>query len=224
MLAISLALSRATTPGAIIISEIMYDPGSTPDNDWEYVEIHNTGVSAIDLTGYVLDDSTLSLGGANIATGSISAGGYAVLYDASSLSLSDVQNAWGSGINFVGVASWQALNNTGDRIGIWEDFTSYGGGFVNAIIDVDYDDSSPWPTPNNSASIYLTDFALDANSGTSWARSLDGMANAFTSAAAGANLATNVGSPGIGPVVVPEPSRLLFVLMGVFGMALTRRR
>jgi len=40
---------------AIIISEIMYNPSSTED-DWEWIELYNSGSSEIDLTGYVIDD------------------------------------------------------------------------------------------------------------------------------------------------------------------------
>ena len=38
------------------ITEIMYNPKS-PEDNWEWVELHNSTSNPIDLNGYVIDDA-----------------------------------------------------------------------------------------------------------------------------------------------------------------------
>src|SRR5690606_30863974 len=73
-LVLSVGMGAGIAQGALIITEIMYDPAG--GNEHEYVELFNTGPTAVDLTGYVLEDS-----GGNQATlsGSIASGEVAVL-------------------------------------------------------------------------------------------------------------------------------------------------
>jgi hypothetical protein len=60
---------------------------------------------------------------------------------------------------------------------------------------VDYDDTAPWPTDNNSASIYLKGLSLDNNNGANWARSVVNQGSAISPS--GAPFSTSdVGSPG----------------------------
>ena len=68
---------------ALIFSEIMYDPASDPDNDWEWIELYNSGHSAIDLSGYVIDDiNSNTVAAPNIVAGAIAAMSTGILYDA----------------------------------------------------------------------------------------------------------------------------------------------
>lgn len=73
---VSTGLSRA----AIIVNEIVYDDTGTAD-DREYVEIHNNGLVAVDISGWVLTgrDVTTVNGSATVpAATSIAAGGFYV--------------------------------------------------------------------------------------------------------------------------------------------------
>ena len=221
-----IGLLGAVPATAVTISEIMYDPASTLDGDWEWVELHNPGVSAVNLAGYVIDDiNAPAHAGSNIAGGSIPAGGFAVLYDADSLSAATFTATWGPGINLVPVTGWgtMGLNNTGDTVGLWNSFASYNGDnqtHANVIAGVAYDDSSPWPSNDGVASIYLTNVAADPSNGANWALSVSGVAGAYTSNPAGVNLAVNVGSPG----VIPEASTYLLFGLGALGLMVWRRR
>ncbi|MDB9527891.1 choice-of-anchor I family protein [Oscillatoria sp. CS-180] len=202
---------------SLVISEIMYNPASTEDN-WEWVELFNAGDSAIDLSGYVLDDgNTVLQTTANIAGGSIAAGETAILYNADDVSAADFEAAWGTGINLIGVTNWSSLqlNNGGDTVALWDSFASYSGDeatFANVVARVDYDDAGDWPTDDGAASIYLTDLAADSNDGTNWALSTEGATtpagDAYVSAAESGNSGSDIASPG-GTLLPPTPSFVL---------------
>ena len=186
----------------LVISEIMFNPNSVED-DWEWVEIYNPGSSTVDLSGYVLDDiNTLAHGSANIASGTIAAGQTAILFNDDDLDISNFEAAWGTGINLIGVTGWGniGLNNPGDTVSLWDSFASYSGDHTthaNAIDTVDYTTGFPTPT---DASIYLTNLSADNSNGTNWGTSTDGgitpAGNGYTSANAGGNSGSDIGSPG----------------------------
>tara|TARA_A100000171_G_scaffold52985_1_gene75012 strand:+ start:8091 stop:12812 length:4722 start_codon:yes stop_codon:yes gene_type:complete len=194
----------------LVISEIMYNPNSDED-DWEYLEVYNTGGTAIDLAGYVVDDNNgVAQGAANIAAGTIAAGTSAILYNADDISAADFTAAWGT-VNLIAVTNWSAmsLNNSGDTVGIWEDFASYSGDNVtqaNVLDNVAFDDSTPWPVDNNAASIYLSDLTADNDDGANWTLSTDGGATplfeGYTSLATNGNSGGDVGSPGVSSTAV----------------------
>jgi predicted extracellular nuclease len=195
----------------VVISEIMYNPASAED-DWEWVEIVNIGDGPADLGGWVIDDiNAVAHGAANIATGTVPAGGSAILYNADDISAGDFADAWGSGANLIAVTGWSAmaLNNGGDTIGLWSDFASYVGdntAQVNAVESVTYDDVGPWPSDDGSGSIYLTDLAADRNDGANWALSTVGAAtpvnDAYQSVALGGNGGNDIGSPSADPPTI----------------------
>lgn len=190
----------------LIITEIMYDPASA-EPDWEWIEIYNGGSETVDLAGFVLDDGNVNAhGAANIAAGSIAAGGTAVLYNADAVTAGDFTAAWGAGLNLVAVTGWSELplNNDGDRIGLWSSFADYAGDHqvhANAIVSLVYDDLGPWPAPDDAGSIFLTDLAADPADGANWALSTLGAPSphggtAAQSAAAGGNSGNDAGTPG----------------------------
>ena len=205
-------------PPSLVISEIMYNPASA-ENDWEWVEVYNPGSSTVDLTGFVIDDiNSLPVSAPNIASGSIAAGGTAVLYNADDLSVADFEGGWGTGINLVAVTDWNAmsLNNGGDTVSLWESFADHFGDHdthANALVTVAYDDSGSWPSDNNAGSIYLTNLGSDANQGGNWALSTVGATTpaggeAYQSAATGGNSGNDIGSPGGTLPPPPTPTEL----------------
>lgn len=191
--------------GVLVVSEIMYNPASAEDDN-EWVEVANVGTGAIDLSGYVIDDfNNTAHPSANIASGSVPAGGSAVLYNADDLSAADFAANWGPGINLVAVTNWaaMALNNGGDTLGIWSDFASYAGDNVaqtNAILSIAYDDAGSWPADDGVGSIFLSDLSADPNTGTNWELSTDGALTPVFSAYM--SNAGSIGSPGPTP---PDP-------------------
>mgnify|MGYP003142610780 FL=1 len=201
----NITISGTTGAPQLVISEIMYNPNSNED-DWEWIEIYNAGATTADLSGFVVDDfNSVALGAANIASGTIPAGGSAILYNADDITAADFMAAWGT-VNLIAVTNWSAmsLNNGGDTIGIWEDFASYSGDNqtqANVIDNVAFDDAGIWPVDNNSASIYLTDLSVSNDDGANWALSTDSgttpLNNGYTSTTGGGNSGNDVGSPGI---------------------------
>ncbi|MDB9519100.1 Calx-beta domain-containing protein [Roseofilum reptotaenium CS-1145] len=192
-----------TITSPLVISEIMYDPASSEDN-WEWIEVYNSGSSTVDLSGYVLDDNnSIAQGSANIASGSIAAGTSAILFNDDDLDASDFEAAWGTGITFIGVTGWSniELNNTGETVSLWDSFTSYSSDHIahaNAIETVDYS-SAGFPDPTG-ASIYLTNLTADNTVGSNWGTSTVGgstpLGTGYLSADAGGNSGNDIGSPG----------------------------
>ena len=172
-----------TATSGLLITEIMYNPRSSSDNDFEWVEVFNNTGSSIDFaaTPHFLDDkSDSSLTGGNIASGSVADGATAVLFSDSVLTAQNMQDIWGATTNFIPVSEWSALNNSGDTFGIWASQADYnadadtgdGRTVDSAVAAVTYDDddtvSPAWPKDDGSGSIWLTDLALDPNQADSW--------------------------------------------------------
>jgi hypothetical protein len=174
----------AGSPGAgLRITEIMYDPAS-PEPTWEWVEIHNTSGGLIDFsaTNYVLDDDDDGhLAAANITTGSIAQGTAAVLFNAATNTLANMQAAWGHAINFIPVSQWTDLANGGDLVAIWPSLATYnaaalpgttsprrGTSGASAAVQYDDDDAAGWPNNDNASSIELTNLDADPSQPSSW--------------------------------------------------------
>jgi hypothetical protein len=219
----SFCLAVSPAQAALIFTEVMYNPQSA-EPGWEWLEVYNLDASAVNLAGGVLDDPAGPvLGASNIASGTVPGHQTAILYNANVLLGTDFTAAWGSGINLIGVTSWSPINQSGDQIGLWTSFASYGSrDFENAEIDLTYGNGTGgWPTADGFASIYLAGGPL--NVGSSWALSVSGLNDAYTSTLSGGNSGLDVGSPGT-IQGLPEPSTSLLLGFGLAGLAILRRR
>jgi hypothetical protein len=139
--------------GPIILSEIMYNPmdwlNPVPDVDGEYVELHNTGGQAIDLSGWRLGDAVEF----TFPSGSVLDAGERLLVvnfdpavNVAALTEFRQQYALGAGVTYFGPYRGK-LSNGGDNLELYRPGTPEPGGFVPQILvdRANYSDSSPWP-------------------------------------------------------------------------------
>src|SRR3954453_5174401 len=129
--------------GEVILSEIMYDPQNA-DANREWVELFNTGSSAVSLSGWQFGLPTNNLWTAALpATASIGAGQALVLTPSTATLDSD----WGSGLNRIQVSNFPSLTN--DPNNNVADATLAVRNASSVIQDqVTYQNGSGWPTTN----------------------------------------------------------------------------
>jgi len=145
-LALTTGLAAQSAQAELQITEIMGNPVSANDDAWEWIEVRNTGVTAVDLNGYYIDrlgdpripatSTTPSIALGQSTNTTIPAGGTAVLYDGDiSINAGDYNDAffrqaWGlaptvpliaTAFNFGG-----GLTNSGNTsLGFWPTFSAY---------------------------------------------------------------------------------------------------
>ena len=205
----------------VMISEIMYNPSGSPETQFEWVEIVNTGSSSVDLTGWRLDDEDSNDWGS--LSGSLAAGQVGIIFN-SSLSQSRFSSAWGLGsdVALFGV-TWGSLANTsldsGNEILQLLDGNDREVDLVNYEAGTNY-----WPGMANGRSIYVTDLSLDNNLGRNWGTSLTDQIIPSPVSAFGSN---DIGTPGVVPRAsasyAPEPATFAG-FAGILALATARRR
>lgn len=170
----------SSVEGALKITQIMYNMRGDDGNGegaWEWVEIYNDGDSAVDLTGYVFDDvGWVCFSSPNITSGSISASGFAYLYNEDAIDKVDFIRAWGE-CNAVGVTGGSTnfrLSNRGDKIGLWSSISAYKNDYrtyTNVVDSVAYGsgDGDGWPSSTDGCAIYLRDLDSDNTVAENWA-------------------------------------------------------
>lgn len=120
-------LVALSAPAQLLVSEVLYDPKSAEDR-WEWIEVYNSGPTAVDLNGYVIDrvgDRERTEVFANILSQPlvgdrtidnptvIPSGGIAVLYNGEGLGYSPdrFRAAWPAittGTVLIGVEGWSS--------------------------------------------------------------------------------------------------------------------
>ncbi len=187
-----------TPPAAsLIISEVApWSSGNSPlGADW--FEVTNTGTSAINITGWKMDDNSASFGNAAPLTGitSIGAGESVIFIESSSPStiVSTFNSLW-FGTNVLSglqigtyAGSGVGLSTSGDAVNLYD-----GTGALQASVSFGTSPAGPFPTFNNAAGL---------NNATISQLSIVGVNGAFTAS----NDAAEIGSPGtIGKVFISE--------------------
>ncbi len=114
-------VSGPAAPRALIINEIFFDPDINATNlpNVEYVELYNRSSSTYDLAGWKFRDTGSPQTLLNYL---IAPGEYVILCD-------EADTAAYSGLPYLGMPSWPSLNNTGDDLGLRDNF----GNLVDSV-------------------------------------------------------------------------------------------
>lgn len=189
-------LDECETAGNVIITEIMFDPWTSPE--LEFVELYNTSSEAVDISGWTLFDLEGDPPSAGVPAGTaLGAGEIVVLFDAEEFfdadsntfdaagALSQWESLWGDDFTAVPLPVWGARANFGtptDEIlavlnesGVIIDVVNYNGSNSNGQAQ------NGWPANEGHASIYLLGTQLDGianNNGQNWRLSIPGLDNA----------------------------------------------
>lgn len=144
------------TGGDLVISEIMYDLPGNNNESLEFIELHNRGVGALDVSGYSFTSGVDVVLNSN----TIPAGGYYVI----SADSFEFVTAYG----FSPDQRWRFGDNLDDD-GVRLELRDPNGNLINRV---NYKDQAPWPTNpvNDAASIVLCDPTLDNSVAGSWTK------------------------------------------------------
>lgn len=209
LMTFAIAVCSSNARGAVIISEIMYNPQGTdsdaaavPPYNREWIEIYNTGDASVDLSGWQLGDAQDNDWASAFPLGTTLGAGQALVVTGDTTSF---DANWGAGINRIQVSAFPNFANTpsptNEMVGIRN-----GAGIIQDVVN--YDDAMGWPTANGSDgnSIYLLPGALTTTGndvGTNWQPSVQGVYGAKFRSSGGQG--ENHGSPGFVATAVQDP-------------------
>jgi hypothetical protein len=194
----------ASAPAALVITEAMSSSGST--NDW--FELTNTGASAVNITGFKMDDNSFLFANAVPMSGvsSIAPGESAVFMESTTSVPADEVTAFRTFWGTTKLASVQVGTYSGSGVGLSstadgvEVFDTAG----NPVSQVSFGAATPGVS-----------FGYNPTTNSFGGLSVAGQFGAFTSA----DPLANVGSPG----AVPEPASLMLAGIGFSGLAFLAR-
>jgi len=216
MLGIVVAMLSIASAGAhadVRITEVApWASGNSPYGaDW--FELTNIGSSALNISGWQVDDSSNGTGKIALTGITSIAAGESVIFTEGSISSSFINTWFGTNLPAgLQIGSYSGsgigLSTSGDAVNI---YNSTGVLQANVVFNSS-DSTSPYQTFNNAAGLNNTTISL---------LSVVGVNGAFVAA----NDATEIGSPGFVATPVPEPESYALMLAG-FGLigAIARKR
>lgn len=205
----------------VIFTEIFYNLSGSENGETEWVEIYNTGSSAVDMSGWVYGDSQDDTFAGAFAAGTVLGAGEVAIIAFQSESV--FRSIWGDGIRVIQIDTPITLANgasaTNETIVLLDQF----GGIVD---EVNYENGSAgWPSDANGASISLLPTALDGSLndlGSSWMTTMIGVNGGREALILNPDIgnasALDVSSAG----VIPAPGAVALLALG--GLAGLRRR
>src|SRR3954462_3249097 len=203
LLTVLLTLACTQSQAEVILSEIMYDPQNA-DTNREWVELFDTGTSAVILSGWQFGLPSNNLWTTALpASASIGAGQALVLTP----SMATLDSDWGSGINRIQVSNFPSLTNDPNSSAAAATLAIRNASSV--IQDqITYKDGAGWPTTNgndgNSIYVLPQDLTSSLNdSGANWKPSSQGVYGAVWRSAGGNS--ENHASPGTVASTVQSP-------------------
>jgi hypothetical protein len=218
---LALAASLATgTQAEIRITEAMSASGSGGTADW--FEVTNYGLSAVDLTGWKMDDNSFNFANSVNLLGvtSINAG-QSVVFLETAAPLTDIPNFrtfWGSNAESITIGSYTgsgiSFGSGGDGVVLFDSIgtettprATFGAATTGSSFYYAYDSSGNPSTSPNTNAIVSTVGLLDGQS-----------------TYASTNALGNIGSPGTA-ATIPEPSTYALLGLGAaFVLWRMRRR
>lgn len=224
LLAAAFCLTAATPAFAQLstlrITEAMSQSGTTPTFTADWFEVTNYGSSAVDLTGWKMDDSSFDSTRAVALNGvsSIAAGETVVFVETSSplTVIPDFQSFWGGSAATATIGSYTgggvSFSSGGDGIVLFNSGSAeatprvtFGAATLGSTFYYQYaSNGDPTTSPNTNAIV-------------STVGTVDGQVTYLS-----ANTVTqNIGSPGTAINAVPEPST---VALGSIGLAILAAR
>ena len=209
------------------ITEAMSSSGVGGTADWW--EVTNYGSSAVDITGWKVDDSSFTSGSSVALNGitSISAGESVAFLETTTLDsgtvatlISSFRTFWGGSAASAQIGYYAGsgigLSSNGDGLVMFSGTTettprvSFGAATTGASFYYGYDAAGDPTTSPNTNAIVSTVGTLDGQS---------------TFASATISTAQNIGSPGTAVAAVPEPSSIALLAIGAgTGVTLVLRR
>ena len=189
----------------VIVSEIMFNPASKEDpkvNLVEWVEIYNTGDTAVDVSGWFLQDEDGKTAGLPRNT-TIKAGQAIVLVPAG-MSVEKFRAAWGEGFDVYPLEAWAkgGINGLGNKPDAKNELLSLRKADGTAADEAHYKIDGDWPTPPRAGggSLVLKPDALSAaanDSGKSWVYADAGKLGAKNNTKTDDFNGKDAGSPGV---------------------------
>ena len=209
------------------ITEAMSSSGVGGTADWW--EVTNYGSSAVDITGWKVDDSSFTSGSSVALNGitSISAGESVAFLETTTLDsgtvatlISSFRTFWGGSAASAQIGYYAGsgigLSSNGDGLVMFSGTTettprvTFGAATTGASFYYGYDAAGDPTTSPNTNAIVSTVGTIDGQS---------------TFASATISTAQNIGSPGTAVAAVPEPSAIAFLAIGAGpGVTLVLRR
>lgn len=242
--ALAMGWSQLASPAAaqLVITEFMYDPLSSGDDAWEWIEVQNTGPAAVDLDGYYasrlgdLNPFGPAVDGTLATNTVIPAGATAVLYSGDIGGAGDYddqafRDAWGlsASVSLIAVADWPALtNNGGTAVGFWpasgiptaalidDEGDMRVDNFTGAEFTIDYRADAMFPSSGNGFSLQWNGQGSNQD-GANWA--VSSTANGATTSvpvtlsAGQLNATSDAGSPGQVPAGAAASGLLITEIM-----------
>lgn len=133
--------------GAVVINEVAWAGTVASTND-EWIELHNPGSTAIDLSGWLLSD-----GGdmAILLNGTVSAGGYFLLERTDDTTIGDIP----ADQTYTG-----GLNNTGETLTLYDALAN--------VVDTANGNGGPWPAGNTAGFYSMERLGAGPDSDGNW--------------------------------------------------------
>lgn len=205
--ALMLAGLSSSARAELRITEWAYGAGSG-----EYVELTNVGASPIDFSGWSFDDDSRSPGSFSLSgLGTVAPGESVIMTESSA---SDFRAAWSLPLTV------KVLGGNSNNLGRNDEINIYDASNLLADRLTFGDQNFPGTIrTQNVSGNPITLAALGANSVSQWQLSFLGDAYGTYTSSFG-----DLGNPGIGTYVVPEPSTVALFIAGSLAMCCTHAR
>ena len=208
-------LAAAVTPVSIVITEVS-PTSSSASYGADWFELTNTGSSALNITGWKMDDNSNSFASSVALRGvtSIAAGQSVVFIEGNTGGTTDASIIASFKAAWFGTAATSVIfgnyGGSGVGLGATADAVNIFDSFGTVMARVDFGVSTAGVSFDNQAGL---------NNVTLTQKSVVGVNGAFTSASGG-----EIGSPGTIVTAVPEPETYALMLAGLAVVAVAARR